>query len=535
MWLAVLVNFSGLFVPLISPDATLYATLSKTMVQTGDFIGLYANGKDWLDKPHLPFWITAFSFKLFGFHGWSYKLPGILFLLMGVRYTYLLAKEFYPEETALWSAIILLTAQHIVISNNDVRAEPYLTGFIVGSVYHFYKALGRRWGMQLLFGSLLAAAAVMTKGIFALVPIGGAIAGGLVAEKRGNELFSPKWLLAFVLTALFILPELWCLWYQFDHHPEKVVFGRTGVSGLRFFFWDSQFGRFTNTGPIKGQGDVFFFFHTILWAFLPWSLLLYAAVVRKLKALFKKKEPVKGEWFTLTGAGLTLLLFSFSGFQLPYYTNILFPFFAILTSHFIGSTTLRKTKRTIGGVQVFVAVLYFALGTVIPVFFRPPGGYIWLLFLAAAGMFIFVTMKIKNAPYLWKVSVLAVAATVPLNLFLNVCFYPALLKYQAGSEAAFYLNKNFNGQPVASCIENPPYDLAFYVNGPCVTGSPETLQHAGLPARLLFISRADSGKVSLPFRVLKSFPGFPVSRLDWTFFNADTRAGELKEYWLIKI
>ena len=138
--IAVLVNFSGLFVPVIGPDGTLYASIAKTMAQSGDFVNLYAYGRDWLDKPHFPFWVAAFSFNLFGFTTWAYKLPGILFMMMGVWYTYMFAKRLYNKEVALWSALILLTAQHIVISNYDVRAEPYLTGLIIAAVYHFYKS-----------------------------------------------------------------------------------------------------------------------------------------------------------------------------------------------------------------------------------------------------------------------------------------------------------------------------------------------------------------------------------------------------------
>src|ERR1700753_3165216 len=84
--MAVLVNFSGLFVPIIGPDGTLYASIAKTMVLHHDYINLYAFGTDWLDKPHFPFWVTALFFKLFGIGTWQYKLPGILFLLMGAYY-----------------------------------------------------------------------------------------------------------------------------------------------------------------------------------------------------------------------------------------------------------------------------------------------------------------------------------------------------------------------------------------------------------------------------------------------------------------
>src|ERR1051325_645922 len=137
------------------------------MVLRNNYWELYFQGNDWLDKPHFPFWITAFFFKLFGIHTWSYKLPGVLFVLMGAGYTYLFTRRFYSKTVALWSVLILLTAEHIIISNNDVRAEPYLTGLIIASIYHFYKAQQNKWFGQIVAGSLFAAMAIMTKGMFA--------------------------------------------------------------------------------------------------------------------------------------------------------------------------------------------------------------------------------------------------------------------------------------------------------------------------------------------------------------------------------
>ncbi|MBL0132484.1 MAG: glycosyltransferase family 39 protein [Chitinophagaceae bacterium] len=144
--LAVLVNFSGLFVSLMDPDAGVYAAVTKHMVQRNNYLELYFQGTDWLDKPHLPFWITAVFFKVFGIYTWSYKLPGILFMMLGAYYTYLFAKQNYTKTIALWAVFILLTAEHIIISNSDVRAEPFLTGFIIASIYHFPMRLIKRSG-----------------------------------------------------------------------------------------------------------------------------------------------------------------------------------------------------------------------------------------------------------------------------------------------------------------------------------------------------------------------------------------------------
>jgi hypothetical protein len=74
--------------------------------------------------------------------------------------------------------------------------------------------------------------------------------------------------------------------------------------------WDSQFGRFVNNGPItqKKSGDIFFFAHTLLWAFLPWCLLFYYAVYKNLKSIWQKiKLP---EYYTLSG-GLLVVAYIF--------------------------------------------------------------------------------------------------------------------------------------------------------------------------------------------------------------------------------
>lgn len=535
--MAVFLNFTGLLVPIIGPDGTLYANIAKTMAHSNNFIELLSAGTDWLDKPHFPFWVTALSFKLFGIHTWSYKLPAVLFLLIGARYTFLFARQFYKKETALWAAIILLTAEHIVISNNDVRAEPYLTGVIIGSVYHFYKAIGSPWLKHLLIGAAFAGAAIMTKGIFSLLPIGGAIVGGLVFSKHTKQLFHIKWLLGFLFVFIFILPELFCLWYQFDRHPEKLVFSRHNVSGLEFFFWDSQFGRFTNTGPIRGRGDLSFFFHTILWAFLPWSFLLYAAVWRKLKFVFRKEGTLKTEeWYTLSGAVPTFLLFSLSRFQLPHYTNILFPFFAIITADYLFSTSSLKTTKSIARIQTGIIVLLWLAGTVLQVYFQPAFWFWWALFSSIGVVVVSRSLLGYSKERIMKICRATSLTSILLNIFLNLFFYPSLLKYQAGSELAFYLNKNFEGQSVAAFLDRKTSDLEFYLHGKLIHLGSEAITGDSLQgSHLLFLPKEDVQKLTRPFAHIASFQDFPVSRLSWSFFNLATRVKETKEYWLLKI
>ncbi|WP_236652862.1 ArnT family glycosyltransferase [Chitinophaga vietnamensis] len=524
--MVVLLQFSALWVPILEPDGALYAGISKQMVLRHDYWNLYADGRDWLDKPHFPFWMVALSFNIFGIHTWSYKLPAILFSLMGAWYTYRFALSLYNEQVARWAVCILLTAEHLVISNNDVRAEPYLTGLIIAAVYFFYQK-------KILPGAIFAACAVMTKGPFALVPIGAAIGGQLLFTRNWRELLHWRWLLAAVLIALFITPELYALYHQFDQHPEKIVFGRTGVSGLRFFFWDSQFGRFMNTGPIKGAGDPFFFFHTLLWAFLPWSIMLYAAVI-----LFIRRWKQQTEYYCICGALATFLLFSLSKFQLPHYLNIIFPFFAILTANYILSQQSERWMKFFRTTQYTIIILIAILGTVIDLLYKPAMHYAWLI---PAGALILLYVLLHN--WLDKSTKAAVfyrtiAISILLNLYLNTILYPDMMRYQSGSEAARYANASLPGTTVALYGDNS-YAFDFYLHAPVARYDSTTILPAlAASPKVLFATPqavASLQQKGFTCEVIQSFPHFRVSKLDLPFVRKATRVSTLEERELVRV
>ena len=319
-------HLTALFGTLTEPDSALYANVAKHMANSGDLINLTAYRGDWLDKPHFLFWMAAASMRLFGVNEVAWRLPSVAGFLLGAHYTWRLGVLLFDRTVARVAVLLLLVSEHVVLSEADARMEPMLVGLLIAAVFHLLAARGEQWLAHLIAGAFFTAAAMSTKGPFVGVAIGGAL---LAHDWRA--LLKPRWALGLVFGAIFLLPVLSALYLQFDAHPEKVMFGRSGVSGVRFFFWDSQFGRFLNTGPLKGSGDPSYFFHVVLWAFLPWSLWLYfAAGTRVRDAIKKVPSPWGGrELHVWGGALLTMLVFTASRSQLPHYLNIVFPFFAL--------------------------------------------------------------------------------------------------------------------------------------------------------------------------------------------------------------
>jgi 4-amino-4-deoxy-L-arabinose transferase-like glycosyltransferase len=545
---AILVNAGGLFIPILEPDGSLYATISKTIAHSGDFVDLMRDGKDWLDKPHFPFWMGALSFRLLGVNAFAYKLPALLFWGAGALYTWRLAYSLYGKPVAQLSTLIYMSAAHLVISNNDVRAEPYLTGLIIGSVYHFYKASRQRPGIHVLAGSLLAACACMTKGPFVLITIGAGFVLDWVWSGDWQQFRNPRWLIAIGLTALFTLPELLCLYWQFDMHPEKQVFGRTGVSGIRFFFWDSQFGRFFNTGPIKGSGDPFFYFHTVLWAFLPWSLLLYAAIIQKFR---RHPYTIPGDKICLGAALATFLVFSLSRFQLPHYLNILFPFFAIMTAEYLYSVRRRGSRRTIGIIQDSVNMLLPVLLWLLCWFFHFDHWPLLIAGIAALAILPFVRFHQRVLP-----SPIARSFWMAMIVFafINFVLYPSILQYQAGTQAGKYVSR-LPASPAVTRPGGPVQTTADSVyllqeGGDCYSfefDCPRPVGRIPIDSLIPIIDRrptlvfaparfADSFSVrQLHPRPIRTFQNFHISQLTGPFIDYQTRRKVLTPWLLMEV
>lgn len=444
--LLLLINACGMFSPVLnSNDAYFYAVISKTMVSNHDWINLYYASQDWLDKPHLPFWLTALSFKIFGISAFAYVLPGFIFHCIGAIYTYRLGKLLYSEATGIVATLIYVSSLHLLLSSMDIRAEAFLLGEIVPACY-YYLRYDRIGGIKnLLLASIFTGLALMTKGLFVVVTIFSGLVAMWLYSGELRKIIQPKWLLAYALSLLATLPELICLYVQFDLHPEKLVFGQHQVSGISWFFWGSQFGRFFNSGPIvNNHGNPGFFIHTFLWAFLPWSLLFIAsliAVCRCFKAEVTTQRAIS--IYLQSSFWLTFIMFSATKFQLDHYTNIIMPFAAIIVANYIVNQASKLS--VIVKIQQGLTFLILCLSLAISIFFFRAS---WLIISALIpilimGYCVFQRSKISMGRWILALPALAVASSFIVLMLVNAFVYRS---YDAGYNIAQYLKD----KPVAT-------------------------------------------------------------------------------------
>jgi len=533
--LALVVNLSGIGLKFFTDDPALYASIAKNLVYKNEFWQLFTYNQDWLDKPHFPFWLVMCSFKIFGISDWAYRLPALLFFLLGVSYTYRFSKKFYGNEIAVIAVLILMTAQSAIMSNTDVRAEPYLMALVMGSIYHI-ACLNERYSFgQLFFAALLTACAIMTKGLFVIVAIYGALLGQLLFQKKFKSIFSFKWLFLGLLTLIFILPECYALYVQFDMHPEKIVFGRQNVSGIKWFLWDSQFGRFASSGPItRSSSNVFFFVHTLLWAFAPWCLLFYFAIYKNFKQIFQKQT--LPEYYAFTGGLLLLLLFSVSRFQLPFYTNTLFPLFAVITAPY-AYAQLNKVENNVRLISQWLYIILFPVAVLLIHFFSHPQSQLWFIVDCVATLVItvFIATKIKQGYK--KAFMLSCTIALFVNFYLNTTFYGELIQYKGQITAANYANqRQFSNYKLYSLrTENNIFQ--FYCNRPVDFIPLEQFNNIQVPATSLFYVSQPSMdqliKNKANFNVVASFTDYPQENILPAFINEATRKNVLGKVYLI--
>ncbi len=439
---ALVVNSVGMFLPSLSSTFTpYYGSIAKHIIQTNNWNDLIFSGHDWLDKPHLPFWLTALSFKVFGVSTFSYVLPGFIFYIIGLFFTYKLGTYWFNSETGIIAALLYSTSLHLLLSSIDVRAEAYLLGEIMPASYFWLKYNDNFNFKHLVTAAIFTALAIMTKGIFVLITIISGLATLWIYNKNWGNFISLKWLLGLALSITLIGPELIALYQQFDLHPEKIVFDHTHVSGLKWFFWDSQFGRFFNTGPIMSTNPppfhYLFFVHTFMWSFLPWSPIFLIAlyqIIRNYKLLVPKDPYI----YLLGSFFITFILFSVTTFQVDHYINILLPFACILSAQLL-VRNLPYVKLYITYTEITISVILM-LATILisPILFN---GFILIIIEILAILTLILSYTLKSLDR--ALYTLIIPSMTILVIFILVSFTNGIeyAKYDAGYQIAKILDQ----------------------------------------------------------------------------------------------
>lgn len=236
------------------------------------------------------------------------------------------------------------------------------------------------------------------------------------------------------------------------------------------------------------------------------------------------KSKSANENICLGGSIITFLLFSLSGFQLPHYIIIVFPFFSIISADYIYNLHRKKTILIWTWVQNILVFLMIAVLVILVIYFNLSGK---VLIIIACVIIIIILAYIFRKKSLADLLGQSFMASIFLYLVLNLVFYPELLKYQSGSKAALFISKTPPGNAVAAYEENS-YSFAYYLDQPFeLHNSPDTIKARAAQQQLLIFTQESHldtlMKTGLTINVLETFPHFHISELTGSFLNYKTR------------
>jgi hypothetical protein len=542
LFLCVVTYLIGMvMIPLMDIDATQYASISREMLENKSYLQVFDMGHDYLDKPPMLFWLSAFSMKVFGVHDWSYRLPSFFFALLAVYATYQLALLFYRKEIAQLSALVLATSQAMFLITHDVRCDTMLMGWVIFSIWQlaaWYQ--GNQW-KHFILAFVGIAGGMMTKGPIALMVPAFAFVPHFLLRRDWKQLYRLEYLLGILIIAILLVPMSMGLYQQFDLHPGKMINGVPIKSGLRFYYWTQSFGRYTGENVFHEMGYFTFLLENMLWSFLPWILCFLVALVFAIIELVKKKFRLAAteEWISTGGFIITYCILARSQAQLPHYIFVVFPLAAIVTARFLFrlwyTDELRKWKKP---VLIFHTFIFILLWIAVMILMAWPFEQIPKYVTGIAGLcFIvfFLMMGAKKRRFALHLE-LAFFTIIGVNIFLSSAFYPNILKYQMGNDAvAFIQEQQLPKEKVSLYGVNTGGALYFY--GQRIFYTATRLQSFG-PTDIVI-----TDKDSLPafqqyfpnLKIMHEGPRFGVSMLTLPFLNPDTRDKEVPKYLILDL
>src|SRR5215471_1023385 len=158
-----------------------HGQLARNMIQSGDWIIPHLDGVAYVEKPPLPYWMIAVSYRIFGVHDWAARAPFALAAMLLCLMASLYARWAFNRQAGMYAGMVLATCAGLFLFTRILIPDVMVTLCVALAFWSFQRALNedntelhpRRWA------ALLAATmgvGVLLKGLIALVfPAGGAL------------------------------------------------------------------------------------------------------------------------------------------------------------------------------------------------------------------------------------------------------------------------------------------------------------------------------------------------------------------------
>ena len=311
---------------LLNNNEGLYAQIAREMFESGRYIIPTLNGVPYLEKPPLLYWLMAGAFHLFGVsEGAARLVPATAGMLTALGMSAFVT-HLRGQRTGLYTLIILSTSVGFVAFSRNIFFDGLFTSFLTGALLCLYLWVQKQKTSWLYGVYVFAAAALMTKGLIALVLL------GLVwsvyyfcAPKDHLSYWSPLNLKGMALFLMLAAPWHICASLQ-------------NADFAWFYFINEHVLRFLGKRVPQDyySGPVYYYTYRLLIYFIPWVFFFPRCFYKGGRA------PTSLGTFLLVWFGVMFAFFSLSQAKANYYLVVVMPALsAFLALHLERQNTFR--------------------------------------------------------------------------------------------------------------------------------------------------------------------------------------------------
>lgn len=361
--LLLVIYVGAAFRPALTDDAdSTHAEAAREMLVRSDYVTLHVNGIRYLEKAPLPYWLVAFSFRIFGINAFAVRFPIALAVLLSGMLAMAWATRAFGQRPGVYAGLFTATAVGFFLFTRIMIPEAILSLLIAASLYYFLTALDRGGPWRWYAGYVCVALAVLTKGLVALVFVGATAFCYLLMTGQWR-----RWKEFRILSGLAVLLAVAAPWH--------LLAGIRNHGFFWFYFVNEHFLRFLGKRYPRDYNKLPSYLYwslQLVWLF-PWSIFI-PNVLGDLWRNFKRRPRAPEEFSFATQtrllcfiwAVIILLFFSISTNQ-EYYTFPAYLPLLILAAAAIAKAEEQGTNRWLVWSTGIIAVLSLIFSAVLTI------------------------------------------------------------------------------------------------------------------------------------------------------------------------
>jgi 4-amino-4-deoxy-L-arabinose transferase-like glycosyltransferase len=312
------------------------AQISRTMLDSGDWVTARIDGVAYLEKSPLNYWLVASFFRVLGTHDWAARIPGVFSAVVLSLITCAFGIWAFGKRAGLYAGLCISTCVGLFLFTRILIPDVMLVLTITMAMWAFLRVLDPEEAHPRAWAAAMAASIGIGFLLKSLVALVFPAAAAVIYLCVTRQMFSwDVWKRLRPFSGLVIGLAIATPWVVLATLRNPPTFAWTLHSGpgeyhgfLWFYFINEQLLRFLNMRYPRDYATVprfYFWALHLVWLF-PWSV--YFPAIAKLS--FRPTDRAgRTRLLALCWTGFLLAFFTFSTTQ-EYYSMPCYPALALL-------------------------------------------------------------------------------------------------------------------------------------------------------------------------------------------------------------